>query len=690
MKVNHKLMIISMVIISFLAVGAVSASENVTNDLETADFHETITVDDNLNDAVAADDESEKISSPQSEVVVAAANGTDVIPDISFKNRYDWSTLYNKNASDDSLLIVDISNAFGGNKTGSSFFAFDKNNFKNGSYMVVGLSSLLRGNANYDSSYLAFDISCYLGANKTDDSFLVLDLPSLGISSFGNSSSLIVDLTNLMSKNRSSAGSFISIMFGNTPLNLDLSSIYVNDTLLGVNLPLLFSENFTERASFLEDFEWGLIFGMDSTNLNSFFNDLNGTGIFEGNLTSLTDRLNLSDVASLLNMTSLTDTINLTSVLGNISLSEMLKFNVTEFIGSLNVTDLFDDFNASSLLKGVNMTALVDNVTSVLKGVNMTALVDNVASVLNGVNLTGLADNVTSVLKGVNMTALVDNVTSVLESVNLTGLADNVADGLNNASNSLKNVTLTTLFDTANKLFDTMQNLTEKAANLRNQINNLTVLFDNVNSLLKNVTLNGIVEKYIANNSIIKNMIDRISSNSTAPVEVPADSIKSANLKTYYAAKTKYSVTVMSGNNTVTSGKVVFTVNNKQYTANINSNGVATLNVKLKPGTYYITSKYNDVLVQKKIVVKKSIITKNVSKKVKKTGKFTVKVLNTKGKAHAKQTVKIKLKGKTYKAKTNSKGIATFKLPKTLKVGKYTIKTTCKGLTVSNKLTVKR
>ena len=96
----------------------------------------------------------------------------------------------------------------------------------------------------------------------------------------------------------------------------------------------------------------------------------------------------------------------------------------------------------------------------------------------------------------------------------------------------------------------------------------------------------------------------------------------------------------MSGNNTVTSGKVVFTVNNKKYTANINSKGVAKLSVKLKPGTYYITSKYNDVIVQKKIVVKKSIITKNVSKKVKKTGKFTVKVLNTKGKAQAKKNCK--------------------------------------------------
>ena len=114
------------------------------------------------------------------------------------------------------------------------------------------------------------------------------------------------------------------------------------------------------------------------------------------------------------------------------------------------------------------------------------------------------------------------------------------------------------------------------------------------------------------------------------------------------------------------------------------------LKFKLKPGTYAVTSKYAKVSVKNKIVIKKSIITKNVSKKYKKAKKFTVKVLNSKGKPHAKQTVKIKLKGKTYTAKTNKKGIATFKLPKKLKVGKYTIKTTCKGLTISNKLTVKK
>ena len=685
MKVNRKLMIISMVIIAFLAVGAVSASENVTNDLEIADFQETIAFDDNLNDAVAADDESEKISSPQSEVAVLAANET--VADTPSKNRYDWSTLYNKNTADDSLVIVDISNVFGGNKTGDSFLVFDKNNTEKGSYAVIGLSSLLGGNGTFDTSYVTLDISSILGGNKTDDSFLVLDLPSLGVTSFGNSSTLVVDLTNLLSENSSTAGSFISMMFGKFPVKNDLSTVYVNKTLRGINLPRLFSGNFTELTSALDGFEWGLIFGQNSTRLNSIFNELNWTSIFDGNLTQLTDSLNLSDVASLLNMTSLTDALNLTSVLDNISVSEALKFNVTEFIDSLNLTDLFDGFNASSMLKNINLTGLADNITSMLKNVNLTGLADNVTSMLKNVNLTAIADNVTSMLKNVNLTAIADNVTSALKKVNVTALANNVSDWLTNATDSLKRAVLTTLFDSVNKLYDTVEALAQKAADLRDNIN-LTALYDNVTSLIKNVT--GSVEKYLANNSIIKNIIDRIVKNSTAPVEVPADSIKSANLNTYYAAKTNYSVTVMSGNNTVTSGKVVFTVNNKQYTANIKNNGVATLSVKLKPGTYYVTSKYNDVLVQKKIVVKKSIITKNVSKKVKKTGKFTVKVLNTKGKAHAKQTVKIKLKGKTYKAKTNSKGIATFKLPKTLKVGKYTIKTTCKGLTVSNKLTVKR
>jgi hypothetical protein len=159
----------------------------------------------------------------------------------------------------------------------------------------------------------------------------------------------------------------------------------------------------------------------------------------------------------------------------------------------------------------------------------------------------------------------------------------------------------------------------------------------------------------------------------------------------YYTQTTTYKVTVKHGNETLTSGNVVFTIDNKEYVGKIGSDGVASVKIKtLKPGTHYIISEYGQTIVKNTIKVKKAVITKNVSVKSKKGGKFTVKILNSKGKVYAKQTVKVKFKGKTYKLKTNSKGIATLKIPKKLKAGKYTVKTTYKGLTVSNKITVKK
>ena len=83
------------------------------------------------------------------------------------------------------------------------------------------------------------------------------------------------------------------------------------------------------------------------------------------------------------------------------------------------------------------------------------------------------------------------------------------------------------------------------------------------------------------------------------------------------------------------------------------------------------------------------MISKNVAKKVNKPAKFNVKVLNSKGKAFANQWVKVKFKGTLYKIKTNKKGIATFWIPKNLKVGKYVIKLGYKGLVNTNKIVVK-
>lgn len=82
--------------------------------------------------------------------------------------------------------------------------------------------------------------------------------------------------------------------------------------------------------------------------------------------------------------------------------------------------------------------------------------------------------------------------------------------------------------------------------------------------------------------------------------------------------------------------------------------------------------------------------TKDITIKYKKSSKFIIKLLKQDGKLISKQTIKISFKGKNYKVKTDSKGIATFNIPKNLKIGKYNIKTVYNGYVANNRITVKK
>ena len=172
---------------------------------------------------------------------------------------------------------------------------------------------------------------------------------------------------------------------------------------------------------------------------------------------------------------------------------------------------------------------------------------------------------------------------------------------------------------------------------------------------------------------------------------VPKTKIVSKDLKKYYKQSKQFKVRVYGADGKLAIGKSVkFTIGKKTYYSRTNKNGYAALNINKKPGKYTITVQYDNVKVKNKITVKTTLITKNVSKKAKKPSKFTVKVLNSKGKALAKKVVKIKFKGKTYKVRTNGKGMAVFKLPMNLKVGKHIIKTSFRGLTNTNRVIVKK
>ncbi|MBQ6628270.1 MAG: hypothetical protein IJH65_05565, partial [Methanobrevibacter sp.] len=331
---------------------------------------------------------------------------------------------------------------------------------------------------------------------------------------------------------------------------------------------------------------------------------------------------------------------------------------LTEF----NTSDIKSLLNLSTILEKLNLTGF--NTSSIKSLLNL-------STILEKLNLTGF--NTSSIKSLLNLS-------TILEKLNLTGL--NTSD-----IKSLLDFNLTKLLD---------------GLNLTSLINNInwTSLINGNNTSTDAGNNKGFDWKSIiggnntGNNSIINKIINWITGNNTnnqtkAPEKVAEDSIKSSNLKTYYDTKTKFKVWVMSGDQPVKSGKITFIINNQKYTRDI-VDGYTYLKLKLTPGKYYITSIYGNVSVVNKIVIKKSIITNNVNKKYKKSGKFFVKVLDSKGKPIYKQKVKIKFKGVTYILKTNKYGRVIFNLPKNLKIGKHFIKVTCKGLTITNKITVKR
>ena len=119
----------------------------------------------------------------------------------------------------------------------------------------------------------------------------------------------------------------------------------------------------------------------------------------------------------------------------------------------------------------------------------------------------------------------------------------------------------------------------------------------------------------------------------------------------------------------------------------------------LKPKTYnvaitfdgsdrYLKSTKNVNVIVKKATPKLKASKKTFKRKVK-VKKYTITLKNNMNKAMAKVKVTIKVKGKTFTAKTNSAGKATFKIKKLTKKGKYSATVTFKGDSCYNKVTKK-
>lgn len=129
-------------------------------------------------------------------------------------------------------------------------------------------------------------------------------------------------------------------------------------------------------------------------------------------------------------------------------------------------------------------------------------------------------------------------------------------------------------------------------------------------------------------------------------------------------------------------------LNTKIYSIKTNSKGVGKLAINLKPGKYSITSINSKTSESntKTVAIKTLIITKDLQFNESDTGSFSVKILNSNGKASANKKVTLKLNGKTYTKTTNKNGTVSLKI--NLEPGTYSIITNYDDIKSTNKITV--
>ena len=172
--------------------------------------------------------------------------------------------------------------------------------------------------------------------------------------------------------------------------------------------------------------------------------------------------------------------------------------------------------------------------------------------------------------------------------------------------------------------------------------------------------------------------------------------IDNKNIEVDYNGGKYFTVKVASsdGKIPVSGASVKFTINGKTTSVKTDNNGIAKIKITDVPKKYTITTTFNGKTYKNTVTVKQVLKTTKVT--VKKTAKkFSLKAtLKINGKLVKGKLVTFKFNGKTYKVKTNSKGIAqktlNKKVIKKLKKGKtYTVKVTYIKDTIKTKVIVR-
>ena len=173
--------------------------------------------------------------------------------------------------------------------------------------------------------------------------------------------------------------------------------------------------------------------------------------------------------------------------------------------------------------------------------------------------------------------------------------------------------------------------------------------------------------------------------------------IENENITVDYDIGSYFSVKVVTadGHAVGAGAEVNFTINGKTITAFTDADGIAKVAITDVPGTYEVTTAYNNQTYKNKVTVNLNPssckITENKDIKVDYDGGkyFSVKIISADGKVAASGvSVKFTINGKTTTVKTDANGIAKIKITDVPK--KYTMTTTFNGNSVKNTVTVKQ
>ena len=400
---------------------------------------------------------------------------------------------------------------------------------------------------------------------------------------------------------------------------------------------------------------------------------------------------------------------NVTIIIGN------KKYNATVVNGTAKITtDVLDNgtYNVVVSYSGdnnyVNYTKQLNMTVDINKNVNLKAN-DIVMFYKDGSRFTAVLtdykgnpianETLIFVINGVNYTKITDNKGTASMALKLMpGVYEGLVlfNGTSNYNNiSVKcNITIksTVIGHDIVKMF---RNATQYSALFLDSngkaLVNATVKF-NINGVFytKNTNGEGIATlniQLLPKEYIITNYNLVTGEENSNKVTVKSLLVGDSDLVKYYLNESGYTLKVIGKDGKIAAGQeVTFNINGVFYHRVSDDNGIVSLGIKLRPGTYIVTAEYEGCRVSNSITVLPTLITKDLDMKYLDGSNFTAQTLDGQGKALANQNVSFNVNGVFYHKTTDENGIANLNIR--LNPGKYIITSIWNEYQVGNNITI--